>query len=114
MRAHSPLGVERGVPATAGRVRDILKQIYGFAILYGEKGDYAEVKLAELQDGTPVKLTIEVPGAVHRDLVAYSDALAAQGAKAIEPTKLIVPMVSRFMNTDREFTRVKRPAERPR
>jgi integrase len=29
--------VERGAPATAIHVRDILKQIYGFAILHGEK-----------------------------------------------------------------------------
>ncbi len=29
--------VERGAPATAIHVRDIVKQIYGFAILHGEK-----------------------------------------------------------------------------
>src|SRR5258708_29863992 len=29
--------VERGAPATAVHVRDIVKQIYGFAILHGEK-----------------------------------------------------------------------------
>jgi integrase len=29
--------VERGAPATALHVRDIIKQIYGFAILHGEK-----------------------------------------------------------------------------
>jgi hypothetical protein len=29
--------VERGAPATAIHVRDILKQIYGFSILHGEK-----------------------------------------------------------------------------
>lgn len=72
-----------------------------------------KLKLAELQDDTPVKLTIEVPGAVHRDLVAYGQALAAQGGKAVDPAKLIVPMVSRFMNTDRAFTREKRgPSDR--
>ena len=31
--------VERGAPATAIHVRDIVKQIYGFAILHGEKVD---------------------------------------------------------------------------
>ncbi|HUO23697.1 MAG TPA: DUF2274 domain-containing protein [Caulobacteraceae bacterium] len=67
-----------------------------------------KLKLAELQDDTPVKLTIEVPGAVHRDLVAYGEALGAESGRAIEPTKLIVPMLARFMNTDRAFTRVKR------
>jgi integrase len=37
LRAHCRAIVERGAPATAIHVRDILKQIYGFAILHGEK-----------------------------------------------------------------------------
>ncbi|MFN8820346.1 MAG: tyrosine-type recombinase/integrase, partial [Betaproteobacteria bacterium] len=37
LRAHCAKIVERGAPATAIHVRDILKQIYAFAILYGEK-----------------------------------------------------------------------------
>ncbi|MCR5880203.1 DUF2274 domain-containing protein [Phenylobacterium sp. J367] len=71
----------------------------------------AKLKLAELQDDTPVKLTVELPGAVHRDLVAYSEALAAQGGRPLEPAKLIVPMLARFMNTDRAFTRAKRSGD---
>ncbi|QOG07370.1 tyrosine-type recombinase/integrase [Aureimonas sp. OT7] len=37
LRAHCGKIVERGAPATGIHVRDILKQIYGFAILHGEK-----------------------------------------------------------------------------
>lgn len=37
LRAHCAAIVGRGAPATAIHVRDILKQIYGFAILHGEK-----------------------------------------------------------------------------
>jgi integrase len=37
LRAHCTAIVERGAPATALHVRDIVKQIYGFAILHGEK-----------------------------------------------------------------------------
>jgi integrase len=37
LRAHCSSIVERGAPATAIHVRDILKQIFGFAILHGEK-----------------------------------------------------------------------------
>ncbi|MCG2840765.1 tyrosine-type recombinase/integrase [Sandaracinobacter sp. RS1-74] len=37
LRAHCLAIVDRGAPATAIHVRDILKQIYGFAILHGEK-----------------------------------------------------------------------------
>lgn len=37
LRTHCAKIVARGAPATAIQVRDILKQIYGFAILHGEK-----------------------------------------------------------------------------
>lgn len=37
LRAHCGAIVDRGAPATAIHVRDILKQIYSFAILHGEK-----------------------------------------------------------------------------
>lgn len=37
LRAHCAKIVDRGAPATAIHVRDILKQIYAFAILHGEK-----------------------------------------------------------------------------
>src|SRR3546814_13536127 len=37
LRAHCGKIVDRGAPATAIHVLDILKQIYGFAILHGEK-----------------------------------------------------------------------------
>jgi hypothetical protein len=72
-----------------------------------------KLKLSELQDDTPVKITVELPGSVHRDLLAYGQALAAEGCRAVEPAKLIVPMISRFMNTDRAFTRSKRSPSTP-
>ena len=68
----------------------------------------SKLKLSELQDDTPVKLSIELPAAVHRDLVAYGEALSSQSGRPIDPGKLIVPMLSRFMSTDRAFTRAKR------
>lgn len=37
LRAHCAKIVDRGAPATAIHVRDIVKQIYGFAILHGER-----------------------------------------------------------------------------
>lgn len=39
LRAHCKSIVDRGAPATAIHVRDIVKQIYGWAILHGEKID---------------------------------------------------------------------------
>lgn len=68
----------------------------------------AKLKLSVVPDDTPVKMTVEVPAAVHRDLVAYAQALAKDGGKAIDPVKLVVPMLTRFMNTDRGFAQAKR------
>lgn len=42
LRAHCKAIVDRGAPATAIHVRDIVKQIYGWAILHGEKIDNPE------------------------------------------------------------------------
>ncbi|MGB6536336.1 MAG: DUF2274 domain-containing protein [Xanthobacteraceae bacterium] len=69
----------------------------------------AKLKLGTIPDDKPVKLTIELPAAVHRDLVAYGDALGREtGQEAVEPAKLIAPMLVRFMATDRAFGKLRR------
>jgi hypothetical protein len=56
-----------------------------------------------------VKLTVELSADVHRDLLAYSEVLAREtGQSVIEPTKLIAPMLARFMATDRVFAKIRR------
>jgi len=68
-----------------------------------------KLKLGPLADDKPVKLTIELPAAVHRDLVAYAQVLGrATGHAVSDPTKLIVPMIERFMATDRAFAKARR------
>lgn len=67
-----------------------------------------KLKLSTILDDTPVKLTIELPAAVHRDLVAYGEALAKPGGKVFEPAKLAPPMLARFMSTDRAFAKIRR------
>ena len=37
-----------------------------------------KLKLGPLADDKPVRLTVELPAVVHRDLVAYSDYLNSQ------------------------------------
>jgi hypothetical protein len=72
-----------------------------------------KLKLAAIEDDRPLKLTIELPAAVHRDLVAYGKAMVGEpGQQAVDPTKLIPPMLARFMATDRAFARLKRGAQR--
>lgn len=66
----------------------------------------SRLKLGPIEDDTPVKLTLELPATLHRDLVDYAKALAAeQGGKAVDPAKLVVPMLARFIATDRAFVR---------
>jgi hypothetical protein len=68
-----------------------------------------KLKIGVIADDRPVKLTIELSATVHRDLVAYSRALAREtGQSAVEPGKLIGPMLSRFMATDRAFAKLRR------
>lgn len=69
----------------------------------------SKLKLSGIQDDKPVKLTIELAAAIHRDLVAYGKAMTGeQGQQPIDPVKLIPPMLARFMATDRAFARLKR------
>lgn len=70
-----------------------------------------KLKLGPLVDHKPVKVTVELPAPVHRDLVAYAAALAAEtGGDAVPPEKLVAPMLARFMATDRGFTKNRRAA----
>ena len=63
------------------------------------------LKLGRIVEERPVKLTIDLPAPVHRDLIAYGEALAHETGepKPIEPAKLVAPMLARFMATDRGF-----------
>lgn len=66
----------------------------------------SKLKLGPIEDDTPVKVTVELPAPLHRDLLEYGKQLAAEtNSKVAEPGKLIVPMVGRFMESDRGFTR---------
>ncbi|WP_066522035.1 DUF2274 domain-containing protein [Sphingobium cloacae] len=59
-------------------------------------------KIGPLVDDRPVKLSIELPATIHRDLVDYGAALVVE--------KLVAPMLARFMATDRAFAKAKRSA----
>jgi hypothetical protein len=58
-----------------------------------------KLKLSAVPDDRPMKITIELPAAIHRDLAAQA---------AVEPAKLIPPMIARFMASDRAFAKAKR------
>lgn len=69
-----------------------------------------KLKLSAIPDDRPVKITVELPAAVHRDLVAYAEILARSngGKTPPDPAKLVAPMLQRFMATDKGFSKAKR------
>lgn len=72
-----------------------------------------KLKLGPLADDKTVKVSVELPAAVHRDLVAYAELLSRTTAQPVsDPAKLIVPMIERFMATDRAFIKGRRTVQR--
>ncbi|SFI53525.1 DUF2274 domain-containing protein [Caulobacter sp. UNC279MFTsu5.1] len=63
------------------------------------------LKITGIEDDTPVKVTSEVPAAVHRDLIDYGKAMGEGGGKVVEPAKLLPEMARLFMASDRGFVR---------
>ncbi|MEH3046645.1 DUF2274 domain-containing protein [Sphingomonas adhaesiva] len=73
----------------------------------------AKLKLGPIADDKPVKVSLELPAGLHRDLVTYADVLARDtGQPAADPVRLIAPMLERFMATDREFAKARRATAR--
>ena len=72
----------------------------------------AKLKLGAIADDKPVKLTVDLPANVHRDLAAYADLLARETGQSIsDPAKLVAPMLARFMATDRAFAKARRKSQ---
>lgn len=68
-----------------------------------------KLKLGPLADDKPVKISFDLPAAVHRDLVAYAEVLSrTTGQTVSDPVKLIAPMITRFMATDRAFMKARK------
>lgn len=67
----------------------------------------AKLKLGPLEDDKPVKISVELPATLHRDLLAYAEILGRESGQAVEPAKLVAPMIARFMATDRGFAKMR-------
>jgi hypothetical protein len=74
-----------------------------------------KLRLSALPDDKPVKITVELPAAVHRDLIAYAEILARTSGEVTppNPAKLIAPMLQRFMVTDKAFRSARRQSPLP-
>lgn len=70
-----------------------------------------KLKLQPIRDEKPVRITLEIPSALHADLLLYGRLLGQEG-EAVQPARLIVPMLERFVATDRGFAKARRAASR--
>lgn len=73
-----------------------------------------KLKLGPISEDKPVKLTVVLPAQLHRDLIAYGKILGQEaGQGPIEPVKLVIPMLERFIATDRGFAKARRSLPKP-
>ncbi|MCR9122956.1 MAG: DUF2274 domain-containing protein [Phyllobacteriaceae bacterium] len=68
----------------------------------------SKLKLGNIRDDKPVKLSVELPAQVHRDLTTYAEILGHESGQSLEPAKLVAPMLERFMKTDRGFAKLRK------
>jgi len=69
----------------------------------------AKLKLGAIESEKPVRLTVELPAVVHRDLLAYAEVHAREtGQTVVDPARLVAPMLTRFMASDRGFAKTRR------
>ena len=74
-----------------------------------------KLKLGPIVEDKPIKVTVELPAPLHRDLAAYAEVLAREtGQPAADPVRLIVPMLQHFITTDRGFAKARRAIACPR
>lgn len=56
-----------------------------------------------------MKVTLELPASLHRDLSAHAKIPGRNAGQArSDPARLVVPMLDRFIATDRGFTKARR------
>jgi hypothetical protein len=73
------------------------------------EGDVSKLKLGPIVDDKPVRITVELPAPIHRELVAYAQVLARETGHPVgDPARLVPPMLERFMATDRGFRKARK------
>ncbi|CEF41433.1 MULTISPECIES: DUF2274 domain-containing protein [Acetobacteraceae] len=66
-----------------------------------------ELKIKELPDEKPVKMSVALPPDVHRNLLAYA-ALLSGNDGVMDPARLVAPMLRQFMMSDKGFAKARR------
>lgn len=67
----------------------------------------SKLRLGPIIEEKPVKLTVELSGSLYRDLSDYAKAHGKETglSEPLPPERLIVPMLERFIASDRGFVR---------
>lgn len=70
----------------------------------------SKLRLGPIVEDKPVKLTVELPGSLFRDLVDYTKVHAQETGLSmpLPPERLIAPMLARFIAADRGFAHRRR------
>lgn len=66
-----------------------------------------KLRITEIPDEKPVRVTVDLPADIHRDLVAYA-ALVSQNGQPVDPTRLVPHMIRGFIASDRAFAKLRR------
>lgn len=69
-----------------------------------------KLRLGPIEEEKPVKITLEIPGSLMRELADYAAVHAKLTglASPLSPERLIAPIVQRFIAGDREFSKQRR------
>ena len=66
-----------------------------------------KLKLGPVIEDKPVRVSIDIAAPLYRELVAYGSILAKEtGQTKIDPTKLIAPMIEKFIKGDKAFRKL--------
>lgn len=67
----------------------------------------SKLRLGPIGDDKPVKISVDLPAAIHRDLLSYAEAHAAENGLGtpLPIERLVGPMLAKFMTGDRGFRR---------
>ncbi|MDT9598591.1 DUF2274 domain-containing protein [Sphingosinicella rhizophila] len=67
----------------------------------------ADLKLSQLPDRTPVKLTITISPELHRSLIDYAAVYNEAYGQAESLTELVPHMLTAFLSSDRAFAKAR-------
>ena len=68
----------------------------------------SKLRLGPVLTEKPVKLTVELPAALHKNLTLYAEILAREtGQDSVAPASLVAPMLEKFIAADREFIKMR-------